>query len=316
MAAPLEASTRALKMADIARHFGVAGGERILRFERSGVPIELEIEQTEDSEGGVIYKTRLEVGRGLAALELTAEGMRSGGDVETGDANFDGIVRIKGEPSLALAVFTPDARRRVSAAILRGWRVLRRRGEYRAVIERGGDYLGDMIALIDEGVALAGALAAPSEVAERLMARLGEEPLAGVRYRIAAGLVPGRDLGAQLSRLAAVSDPALRLLAAERLRAQPLWASLTEGDLAGLVLHAEDLVAIAACGALGKRGTAASIPALNRAKLERAKRAEAAESAIRAIRERTVATPGALALSDSEAGLALIDDQEIVRRKK
>lgn len=302
------ASVQALKMADLARHYGVAlNEERLLRFERGGVAITLEIEQTEDSDG-VYRKTRLEVGDGLVALELSAEGTRSGGDVEIGDANFDGIACIKGEPTLALAVLTPEARRRVSAALMRGWKVLRERGAYRAVLQRGGDYLGDMIALVEEGIGLAAALAPPADVPERLMQRLQSEPQAPVRHRLAAGLLLTRDPGAQLARLAALTDPGLRLLAGERLRAPSLWASLTEGDLASLVLHEDDLVALAACGGLGRRGTAASIPALNRAKIERPRRSLEIEAAVRAIRERTIATPGALALTDSEAGLALIDE--------
>jgi hypothetical protein len=303
------AATGPTTLADLARHFGVRATGDGLSFEREGVPVDLVIERVEGSEGQVYEQTTLAVGRDLAPIAIEAEGMRKSGDVETGDGSFDGVARIHGDPSLVLALCDPETRRRMSAAVLHGWSFTGKASGSgsRAVIKRSGSYLGDMVALITEAVALAKAFVKPDDLGDRLMRRLGSETLASVRIRIAAHMVAARDRESQLTGLLGADD-AVRLLTATRLAAPRLWATLPEEALTRLLGHEDTIVVLTAVSALERLGTAESVPALNVVAADRGPARAAARSALAAIRARAVATPGALALSDSEAGLALVDE--------
>ncbi len=310
--APSPVEARANSLAEqwqaLHRQFGgVLSGES-LRFEQHGVEVEVGFKRTR-LDDSLLVQTELLLFGDLAPIALRPESVRSSDDIQTGDDNFDGLAQVSGDPSVALAVLTPEARRKLGRALMQGWVV--KVGDLRSILQREfhGEHLDGMASHIEEGLVLARLLARPRDLHATFVSRLQSEPSVPGRLAIARH-VPHtlRDASTHRQALTALSDPEVRLFLATRLDHPDLWSTLPEPTLIALTHHVEERVIEAAITALARAGSVLAIPDLKRLTSRGGDLGRLARDVVLMIQSRLSGSRGDLALaSESEGHLALVE---------
>jgi len=290
------------------RQFGGQLSGESLRFERDGVEVEVAFLRTTMGETSFV-RTELQLIGDFAAISLHPESVRSSNDIQTGDENFDGLARVSGDSATALAILTPEARRKLGRALMQGW--VFEGGELRSTLHRkfDGAHLDGMATHINEGLVLARLVARPSDILGTLVSRLSSEPSLPGRLAVARHVPHAiRDHAAHRQALAALPDPEVRLLLATRLDHPDLWSTLPEPTLIPLIHHADERVAEAAITALARAGSVVAIPDLKRRTNVGGDLGRLAKDVALMIQSRLSGSRGDLALaSESEGHLALVE---------
>ena len=246
----------------------------------------------------------LRVSGDLAPIGATIAG---GGGVTTGDTTFDGMVRITGDPVLALTLLTGSLRRRLADAVSQGWKLEREGDGARLVRTYGIDYYEGLHEDLAEAKRLARELRPPANLADRYFDRLDTEPVRAARWRLAE-VAPREwlDQASLRGRLAANTDPSVRMRVARIANAPELWASVSQPQL----LAAAEGGDMLAFEVLGERGAADAIPELRRIGAAISEKGRAAD-AIARIQSRVRGGGGELALAhDQSGGLAVVREPE------
>lgn len=281
-----------------ARHGGELGSTRLI-FQHGDVEVTIDVNPAQQDMGGDV---RLLLRKGLVPITLGPEATFSGNDIRTGDPEFDGVVKVGGDPYSALAVLTPETRRLVQRAILAGLRMIDD-GDPCLTIRTSGDDVERMLPHLELGLALAPLLGPPTDP-QILLTRLRTEPLPEARLAIAMQAPPA-SLEAHLAELARLPEPEVRLALATRLDQAALWASLSQAELLATLRDERPGVQHMAIDALGRFGTIEAVPALEAKKAYDRKTRDLATDAIRAIQSRATGSRGDLALATHDGGLSL-----------
>jgi len=271
---------------------GAQGGERIT-FSRAGLDFTV---HRRVIDGDVVsVHIDLVVTGGLAPLAARVADRPDG---VTGDADFDGMVRIDGDELLALTLLTPTLRRRLAVAVGQGFWLAPHADGARLVRTYGIEHTQAILDDVAEVSLFGPELRPPSNLSERYFQRLEGEPTRTVRWRLAE-VMPIEWLGLPgvLQRVAAHPDPSVRLRVARRGDVPALWATISNATLLRLAEGGDWL----AFDVLGERGGVDLIPELRRVGAAVSEKARA-EAAIAAIQARVGERGGELSLADDRSG--------------
>lgn len=290
------------RLAALVAEFGGTVDGLMARLQRDGFKAKVTVE----GGGEEPTWTSLELAGSLAPVGLSVEATISGGDIETGDADFDGVARVKGNGAMAVAVLTPKARRVAARALLAGLVVEAHRVEATIRMRVHGDDVSLMRPHLETALELARHLRRPTDLEATLMARLNDEPTPAGRFFIALQAPPTlAEDPARLTALCAHPDPEVRLALAVRLGRPELWATLPEASLQALLSAPRPWIRHEAIKALGRLGTVDSVPRLESVKLEGKDDKVLATDAILSIQARATGSRGDLALAAAGGGLSL-----------
>lgn len=286
-----------------ARHGGTL--ERsALTFDHRGVEVRIDIEASSANRLGRVL---LQLRKNLAPVSFGPEATFTGGDIRTGDTEFDGVVKVGGDVAQALLVLTPEARRLVQRAVLAGFR-MDEEGGPRLRISTSGDDLEPMMPHLTLALGLA-PLLGPSTDKRKVLERLRTEPLDDARMALAIQF-PYHDLEPHVAELASLPEDELRLAFASRLDRPELWRTLPQAALIALLRNERPAIVHMAIAALGRFGTVDAVSWLESKKSYDKKTQELATDAILAIQSRATGSRGDLALAahEGDGGLALSPD--------
>lgn len=289
------------KLIDLQRRYGGELERGKLTFEHEGFRVRVQVDATLTRPEG---QTTLDVTGPLAPIVLSPESTISGGDIPTGDPDFDGVVRVKGDGPTAVAVLEPAARNAIKRAILAGF--LKHRNVLR--MESYSDDVDLIAPHITPALELARLLRNPIDLDTTLVSRLRHEPLDDGRLAIAVQ-VPATlaENPEHLRALCALPDDEVRLVLASRLNATDLWATLPEATLIALLGSPRVLVQRESISRLGQCGTVEAVAALTTKSHWNSEVRGLAKDAILAIQSRATGSRGELALAHHDGGLSLTE---------
>jgi hypothetical protein len=285
-------------LAELQSRIGGELGRDDLSFERDGFRVRIAYQGSSGSEGW----TSLAITGPFVPLSLRPEATISGGDVMTGELDFDGVVSVKGDGAIAVAVLDPTARKSIKRAVLAGFTF-----EHEALrITTSGDDVDLIVPYIDQALGLARLLREPADLHGALLRRLQTEPLVDGRMAIAIQMPPAvAKHEGQVRELCALPEDEVRLALASRLDHAALWATLPEPTLIRLLTSPRLLVQREAIARLARSGTIASVPALSADSHWSREARDLAADAILAIQSRATGSRGDLALSSADGSLSL-----------
>lgn len=181
-------------------------------------------------------------------VQLSREGFFTtvfGDDIKTGDRDFDGDVRVRGEPGAALALLDDPMRKLVRQAVDAGWVFGNGRWSY-TIQKRLG---AEIEPLLHRGAALANMVRdAATAIPQRLADRVRGDRTSDVR-RVALELLITRYSTSKSAETAAQSalqdrDPQVRIIAAKHLGEIPVLARLAADRVASDALRADALTTL------------------------------------------------------------------------